>query len=120
MSARQPTVYIDRRDWWVGYYRGDSHHYVCPLPTVVIRWARAGRCVCGQMPLRGGTVELAGVKHRLDGPCYLYGVPFVPALSGTEYAVPLPACAVCGSENIYYDHADGWCCLACHRTDADE
>lgn len=33
-------VYIDRRDWWVGYYRGDTHHYVCPLPTVVIRWAR--------------------------------------------------------------------------------
>lgn len=33
-------VYIDRNDWWVGYYRGDRHHYVCPLPTVVIRWPR--------------------------------------------------------------------------------
>jgi hypothetical protein len=34
-------VYIDTRDWWIGYYRGDTHHYVCPLPTVVIRWRRA-------------------------------------------------------------------------------
>lgn len=34
-------VYFDFNDWWVGYYRGPNHHYVCPLPTVVIRWARA-------------------------------------------------------------------------------
>lgn len=33
-------VYFDFRDWWVGYYRGDSHHYVCVLPTLVIRWGR--------------------------------------------------------------------------------
>jgi|1186.fasta_scaffold61574_4 hypothetical protein len=33
-------VYVDRNDWWVGYYRGPGHHYVCPLPTVVIRWWR--------------------------------------------------------------------------------
>lgn len=31
-------IYIDRRDWRIGYYRGDTHHYVCPLPTVVVRW----------------------------------------------------------------------------------
>lgn len=37
---RDPEVYIDTNDWWIGYYRGDSHHYVCPLPTVVIRWRR--------------------------------------------------------------------------------
>lgn len=37
---RTVKVYFDRRDWWVGYYRGDTHHYVCPLPTVVIRWKR--------------------------------------------------------------------------------
>ena len=36
------SIYIDLRDWWVGYYRGPNHHYVCPLPTVVIRWARRG------------------------------------------------------------------------------
>ena len=30
-------VYFDFRDWWVGYYRGDTHHYVCPLPTLVIQ-----------------------------------------------------------------------------------
>ena len=27
------TVYLDARDWWIGYYRG-------PLPTLVIRWPR--------------------------------------------------------------------------------
>lgn len=31
-------LYIDTNDWWIGYYRGDTHHYVCPLPTLVIRW----------------------------------------------------------------------------------
>ncbi len=35
------SVYFDFNDWWVGYYRGDTHHYVCPLPTLVIRWRRA-------------------------------------------------------------------------------
>ena len=37
---RQMKVYFDLHDWWVGYYRGDEHHYVCPLPTLVIRWTR--------------------------------------------------------------------------------
>lgn len=32
--------YIDTNDWWIGYYRGPNHHYVCPLPTTVIRWTR--------------------------------------------------------------------------------
>lgn len=32
--------YFDFRDWWVGYYRGDRHHYVLLLPTLVIRWNR--------------------------------------------------------------------------------
>jgi hypothetical protein len=34
-------VYIDTADWWVGLYRGPNHYYVCLLPCVVIRWARA-------------------------------------------------------------------------------
>jgi len=33
-------VYIDLRDWWIGWYRGPNHHYICVLPTVVIRWRR--------------------------------------------------------------------------------
>ena len=37
---RYLTVYTDRRNIWVGYQRGDSHHYVCPVPCVVVRWAR--------------------------------------------------------------------------------
>lgn len=39
-KVRDLRVYIDLRDLWVGYYRGDTHHYVCPLPTVVVRWRR--------------------------------------------------------------------------------
>ena len=37
---RRVKVYIDPADWWIGYYRGPNHHYVCLLPLVVIRWAR--------------------------------------------------------------------------------
>lgn len=35
------AVYWDLRDWWIGYYRGDRHHYVCLLPCLVIRWNRS-------------------------------------------------------------------------------
>lgn len=33
-------VYFDFNDWWIGYYRGSQYHFVCPLPTVVVRWKR--------------------------------------------------------------------------------
>jgi hypothetical protein len=36
------NIYFDFRDWWVGYYRGDHHHFVCLIPTLVIRWPRRG------------------------------------------------------------------------------
>lgn len=36
-------IYIDKNDWWVGYYRGENSHYVCLLPCVVIRWRRYSR-----------------------------------------------------------------------------
>ena len=39
--SRDLCWYFDLNDWWIGYYRGDRHHYVCPLPTLVIRWRRA-------------------------------------------------------------------------------
>jgi hypothetical protein len=29
-------------------------------------------------------------------------------------------CAACGSSDVTYDPADGWCCHSCHATDADE
>jgi hypothetical protein len=41
-------VYIEPNDWWIGYYRGDSHHYVCPLPCIVIRWDRKPPCSCAK------------------------------------------------------------------------
>lgn len=34
------NIYFDFHDWWIGYYRGENYHFVCPLPTLVIRWAR--------------------------------------------------------------------------------
>jgi hypothetical protein len=39
-APRALRVYLDFADWWVGYYRGPHHHYVCPLPCVVVRWDR--------------------------------------------------------------------------------
>jgi hypothetical protein len=42
-------VYRDPNDWWIGYYRGPNHHYVCPLPTVVIRWSRFRKALCGDV-----------------------------------------------------------------------
>lgn len=36
-------IYIDTNDWWIGYYRGDTHHYACPLPCLVIRWNRGAQ-----------------------------------------------------------------------------
>ena len=50
-ADNQPYVKRERRfefyrepcDWWIGYYRGAHHHYVCLLPTLVIRWPRDRR-----------------------------------------------------------------------------
>lgn len=69
-------VYIEPNDWWIGYYRGDTHHYVCPLPTVVIRWRRRhymvwnngyrARCHCEATkthPIEEGIVYFAEPKR---------------------------------------------------------
>jgi hypothetical protein len=37
---RAIAIYLDANDWWIGYYRGETHHYVCLLPIVVMRWNR--------------------------------------------------------------------------------
>lgn len=34
------SIYIDTHDWWVGYYRGENYHFICPLPTLVVRIAK--------------------------------------------------------------------------------
>jgi hypothetical protein len=36
-------IYVDTDDWWIGWYRGTEHHYVCVVPAVVIRWSRNTR-----------------------------------------------------------------------------
>jgi hypothetical protein len=41
-ERRRLRLYIDLRDWWIGYYRADRWHYVCLLPCVVLRWPRRG------------------------------------------------------------------------------
>jgi hypothetical protein len=33
-------VYLDPRDVWVGVYVAPVAVYVCPLPCLVLRWAR--------------------------------------------------------------------------------
>lgn len=30
-------VYFDFNNWGVGYYRGSNYHFICVLPTLVIR-----------------------------------------------------------------------------------
>ncbi len=47
-------VYFDFNDWWIGYYRGPNHHYVCPVPSVVLRWQRKSPwdCTCMTDPGR--------------------------------------------------------------------
>jgi len=42
VSAGRLRVYFEPRDWWIGVYVAVGYVYVCPLPTLVIRWARAG------------------------------------------------------------------------------
>lgn len=67
-------VYLDSRDWRVGYYRGTDHHYFCPLPCLVIRISRRttpGRQACETGRLRAAAVmtpitieELVADAHR--------------------------------------------------------
>lgn len=41
-SVNGVYFHVNLRDWWVGYYRSDDHHYVCLLPCLVIKWCRRG------------------------------------------------------------------------------
>lgn len=40
--------------------------------------------------------------------------------SDADHAALVVRCQACGSENVWWDPADGWCCGGCGRTDADE
>lgn len=33
-------VYVERRDLWIGAFIAPDAVYVCPLPTLVLRWQR--------------------------------------------------------------------------------
>jgi hypothetical protein len=59
-------VYIEPRDWWIGYYRGDTHHYVCPLPTVVFR-TRSGVTagVVASAAVLAGVAVVVAVRRRV-------------------------------------------------------
>lgn len=69
-------IYFDFNDWWVGYYRSPNHHYVCLLPTLVIKIRRhwppgyvARRCfACGRVakPYEGSLYD----GFRICGRCY--------------------------------------------------
>jgi hypothetical protein len=72
--TRRIKIYIEPCDWWIGYYRGDTHHYVCPLPCVVIRWRR--RAVLREALSRCGSMMATdprdwAVEHR---DAWLYGL----------------------------------------------
>lgn len=40
---RRLSVYLEPRDWWIGVYVAPGAVFVCPLPTLVIRWQRRPR-----------------------------------------------------------------------------
>lgn len=61
-------LYIEPRDAWVGYYRGETNHYVCVLPCIVFKWRRRVR-----------KVDLNGVL----GPA----VPYPPGCPTPRYVV---------------------------------
>jgi hypothetical protein len=46
-------IYFDFHDWWIGYYSGDRYHYICPLPTLVIRWKRKYCRACREVGIWG-------------------------------------------------------------------
>jgi hypothetical protein len=50
-------------------------------------------------------------RHDSEGPTIMW-------LCGREE--PEQRCHSCGSADIWWDSADGWCCGGCKRTDADE
>lgn len=63
------TIYRDRDDWWIGWYRGASHHYVCLLPTIVMRWDRIRDDENSDAPNDAGDdicIDLGNVEE-LDG-----------------------------------------------------
>jgi len=66
------SVYLDTRDWWVGYYRDrQGGHYVCPLPCLVIRYRVPG--ASGVLYASVPTLDqLAAALARLG---YRRGVP---------------------------------------------
>lgn len=37
---RRWKLYRDSDDWWIGVYFGPNHVYICPLPTLVIRYVK--------------------------------------------------------------------------------
>lgn len=50
--GRAVNLYIEPRDWWIGYYRSEHYNYVCPLPCVVIRWGRGAAHKAARKALR--------------------------------------------------------------------
>lgn len=43
------SLYVEPRDLWVGAFVGPSATYVCPLPGLVLRWARGRRARPGRL-----------------------------------------------------------------------
>lgn len=41
MRWRRVSVYVEPRDLWIGVYIARQAVYVCPLPTLVLKWTRS-------------------------------------------------------------------------------
>lgn len=42
LTVGRLSVYVEPGDVWVGVYVAPGAVYVCPLPMLVVRWARRG------------------------------------------------------------------------------
>ena len=69
-------IYLDFRDWWIGYYRSSNHHYICPLPTVVIRWKRTIKVKKSDVCMDPGV--FTGINYMVQASCLPDKAYFVP------------------------------------------
>ena len=58
---RRLSVYLDRRDAWVGAFRDHGVFYWCPIPFLVVRWEGDPRGL-------GVTLALSGLLSQILGP----------------------------------------------------
>ncbi len=65
MTGQRMTIKFEPRDVWVGWFwdrRADgTHHYVCPIPCVVIHWVKPKRTVRTELHIDSEEVAQIGM-----------------------------------------------------------